>query len=373
MTTINVEVIVIGAGVVGLACARELALRGHEVVLLESDRHIASGTSSRNSEVIHAGLYYPTGSQKAQFCVEGRRDLYTYLNARNIDHAKCGKLIVASGDDEVERLQILADRGRANGVEGLSLLSGDAARALEPALSPRISGAILSEETGIMDSHAYCLSLLADFEAASGTLALSHHVESGAAIGNEIALVVSKGDRISVRAKTVINAAGLHAVALAASIEGDHQDDLPTAYFAKGNYFSVSGTVPFRHLIYPLPNEAGLGTHLTLDLAGRGRLGPDVEWLDATDAYECDYAVQADKAAQFHRAAQTFWPGLKHSQLQPGYAGIRPKIVGPQKSPADFSVLSNSNRSLINLFGIESPGLTSSLAIARHVADLADK
>lgn len=373
MTTINVEVVVIGAGVIGLACAREIALRGHEVVLLESDQHIASGTSSRNSEVIHAGLYYPTGSLKATFCVAGRRDLYAYLDARNIDHAKCGKLIVASGDEEVERLHALAERGQANEVEGLSLLSGNAARSLEPALSASISGAILSEETGIMDSHAYCLSLLADFEAANGLLALSHRVESGVAAGNEVALTVSNGDPIRVRAKTVVNAAGLHAIALAASIEGDHRDRLPTAYFAKGNYFSVSGSVPFRHLIYPLPNEAGLGTHLTLDLTGRGRLGPDVEWLDARDARDCDYNVQEDKAAQFHKAAKTFWPDLKQSQLQPDYAGIRPKIVGPQSSPADFSVLSNSDRSLINLIGIESPGLTASLAIASHIADLVDK
>lgn len=376
----KLDTVVIGAGVIGLACARALALQGRDVVLLERGTRIAEQTSARNSEVVHAGLYYPTGSNKARFCVEGRRKLYAYLEARQIDHTKCGKLIVATGAGEVEKLKVLAAQAGANGVEGIRYLTGEEARDLEPALPDTISAALHSAETGILDSHAYYLSLLGDFERAGGSIAYQSDVLSGRVSEAGIRLRIgdrnegdgNKGgdDEYEIVADLVINAAGLHAVRLAAAIDGPHVDELPTPRFAKGHYFSVSGTVPFRHLIYPMPNEAGLGTHLTLDLGGRGRLGPDVEWLPEGAEAPFDYSVPDALAETFHQAAGSFWPDLRLDQLSADYAGIRPKLVGPGQNPADFVIQNAAQGRLINLLGIESPGLTSSLAIGDYVGRL---
>lgn len=366
----KLDTVVIGAGVIGLACARALALQGRDVVLLERGNRIAEQTSARNSEVIHAGLYYPTGSNKARFCVEGRRKLYAYLQARQIDHTKCGKLIVATGAGEVEKLKVLAAQAGANGVEGIRYLTGEEARDLEPALPDTISAALHSVETGILDSHAYYLSLLGDFEQAGGSIAYQSDVLSGRATETGVQLHIGGGDEYEVETNLVINAAGLHAVRMAAAIDGPHVDELPTPRFAKGHYFSVSGNVPFRHLIYPMPNEAGLGTHLTLDLGGRGRLGPDVEWLPEGAEAPFDYSVPDALAETFHQAAGSFWPDLRLDQLSADYAGIRPKLVGPGQTPADFVIQNAAQGRLINLLGIESPGLTSSLAIGDYVGRL---
>jgi len=367
----KLDVAVIGAGVIGLACARALALTGREVVVIERGDSIAQETSARNSEVIHAGLYYPTGSNKARFCVEGRRQLYAYLDDRKIDYRKCGKLIVAAGLDEETRLKTLAAQAEANGVEGMRLLTGTDARALEPALPETISAALHSAETGILDSHAFYLSLLGDIEAAGSSVAYQSEVLGGRVAGTGAHLTIRGADTYDVEAQTVINAAGLQAISVAAAIDGAHVSALPEARFAKGHYFSVAGKTPFRHLIYPLPNAAGLGTHLTLDLANRGRLGPDVKWLEADVSMPYDYSVPDVLASQFHLAAQAFWPDLRLDQLAPDYAGIRPKLVGPGQAPGDFVIQHASDGRLINLLGIESPGLTSALAIGEHVARIA--
>lgn len=367
----KLDAVVIGAGVIGLACARALALTGRDVVVIERGDGIAQQTSARNSEVIHAGLYYPTGSNKARFCVEGRRQLYAYLDDRRIDYRKCGKLIVATGPEEEKRLKALAAQAAANEVEGMRLLSGAEARALEPALPETISAALHSAETGILDSHAFYLSLLGDIEAAGGSVVYQSEVVGGRVDATGAHLTIRGADTFDVEATTVINAAGLQAISVAAAIDGAHISALPEARFAKGHYFSVAGKTPFRHLIYPLPTEAGLGTHLTLDLAGRGRLGPDVEWIEADVSTPYDYSVPDALAVQFHQAAKAFWPGLRLDQLAPDYAGIRPKLVGPGQAPGDFMFQNATNGRLINLLGIESPGLTSALAIGAHVAGIA--
>lgn len=367
----KLDAVVIGAGVIGLACARALALKGREVVILERSDGIGQQTSARNSEVIHAGLYYPTSSNKARFCIEGRRLLYAYLKERKIDHRKCGKLIIASGADEESRLKALAAQAEANGVEGIRTLTGAEARALETALPDTVSAALHSAETGILDSHAYYLSLLGDIEAAGGSIAYQTRVVAGRVAERGVNLALEGEQAIEVEAATVINAAGLQAISVAKAIEGAHVAELPGARFAKGHYFSVSGRTPFRHLIYPLPNEAGLGTHLTLDLAGRGRLGPDVAWLPETADNPSDYSVPEALVEQFHQAAQRFWPDLRIDQLAPDYAGIRPKLVGPGEAPGDFMIQDEAGGRMINLLGIESPGLTSALAIGEHVAGLA--
>ena len=370
MSVYETDVVVIGAGVIGLACARELALKGREVVLLERESQIATQTSSRNSEVIHAGLYYPTGSLKARLCVAGRHLLYEYLETRKIDHKKCGKLIVAASAEEAEKLDALHERAIANGVEGIEKLSGDAARKLEPALSDGITKALLSTQTGIFDSHSFCLSLLGDFESAGGTFVRNAKVVSGQVTSDSVDLNIAAQEAYTLRARTVINAAGLHAIEIASRIKGDHQPSLPQAHFAKGHYFSVSGKTPFQRLIYPMPNKAGLGIHLTLDTSGRARLGPDVLWLDEEQAIQQDLSVPEALADSFHLAVQKFWPALDRDQLHADYAGIRPKLVAAGAAPGDFVVHPDRSKRLLNLLGIESPGLTASLAIARHVTQL---
>ncbi len=362
----QIDCAVIGAGVVGLAVARALALSGREVVILEKERSIGTGASARNSAVIHAGIYYPKGSLKARLCVSGRHALYAYCATRGIAHQVCGKLIVATHDSQVESLQAIAAQGIANGVEDLQWLSGTAAiRALEPALHG--VAAVLSPSTGIIDSHALMLALLGDAEAAGAVLALSSPVKAGVVRKNYIVLRVGEQRSILLRARTVVNSAGLWAPNLARSFKGLDFRRLPRGYLAKGSYFSLAAShVPFRRLIYPLPDTASLGIHFTRDLMGYGRFGPDVEWVDSLD-----YSVKMERISYFYTAIRRYWPALSDDSLQPGYAGIRPKIHGPGESVQDFVIdWESGNRRFINLFGIESPGLTACLALAEMVVAL---
>jgi L-2-hydroxyglutarate oxidase LhgO len=356
---------VIGAGVVGLAVARALALAGREVMVLESEGAIGTGTSSRNSEVIHAGIYYPAGSLKGRLCVEGKELLYAYAQARALPHRRCGKLIVATSPAQVRTLEGIARRAAANGVGDLVLLDASQARALEPALA--CEAAILSPSTGIIDSHALMLSLLGDVEGTGGMLALKSSVRQAHCTPRGIELQMEDGTAL--RCRCVVNAAGLHAPALALRFEGLDARHVPAAHWAKGNYFVLGGRAPFSRLIYPVPEAAGLGVHLTLDLGGQAKFGPDVQWVDAPD----DLQVDPRRGEAFYAEVRKYWPGLPEGALQPGYAGMRPKISGPGEPAHDFLIQGPADHGvagLVNLFGIESPGLTSSLAIGRHVCEL---
>jgi L-2-hydroxyglutarate oxidase LhgO len=363
----RVDTVVIGAGVVGLACARALALAGREVVVLESEGAIGTATSSRNSEVIHAGIYYPPGSLKAKLCVEGKLALYRYLGERGLPHRNCGKLIVAAEASQMAYLEKLRAQAHANGVSDLRILTEQEAKTLEPALA--CVAALESPSTGIIDSHAYMLALQGDAENAGATIAFRSPVLSGRVREDGIELEVGGAEATRLIARSVVNSAGLFAPQLAASIEGFPRAHVPPARFCKGNYFSLAGRSPFRHLIYPVPEKAGLGVHLTLDLAGQARFGPDVEWIDRVD-----YAVDPRRGERFYRAIRTYWPALKDGALQPAYSGIRPKIQENPDEPArDFMIegaREHGIAGLVNLFGIESPGLTASLAIAARVAGL---
>lgn len=361
----HVDCVVVGAGVVGLAVARALALAGREVMVLEAAQGIGTGISSRNSEVIHAGIYYTPGSLKAQLCVQGKNLLYAYCEARGIGHKRCGKLLVATGGSHVAQLQGIIDRARANGVDDLVLLTRAQALALEPALE--CVAAIHSPGTGIIDSHAFMLALQGDIENAGGTVVLNTPVEPVKFDDGGIELLTRDGTRLC--AKTVVNAAGLHAVAWARRLEGLNPSCLAPAYFCKGNYFTLAGRSPFGRLIYPVPQAAGLGVHLTLDLGGQAKFGPDVQWVDSAD----DVTVDASRADAFYSEVRKYWPDLKDGALIPGYAGIRPKINAPHEAARDFMVqgpLEHRVAGLVNLFGIESPGLTSALAIGDYVRDL---
>jgi L-2-hydroxyglutarate oxidase LhgO len=364
----DVDCVVIGAGVVGLAVARALALQGREVMVLEAASAIGTGTSSRNSEVIHAGIYYPQGSLKAQLCVLGKHMLYAYCAERGIGHSRCGKLLVATRAGQVAQLQGIIDKAAANGVPDLVLLSREQARALEPQLE--CIAAVHSPSTGIVDSHAFMLALQGDLENAGGMVALNSplwHAECGQ---DAIILIANDGTRL--RARTVINAAGLQAPALAGKFQGLAQKHVPTPYFAKGNYFTLSGRSPFNRLIYPVPEAAGLGVHLTLDLGGQAKFGPDVEWVDSPD----DLLVDAARGDAFYAEVRKYWPALPDGALQPGYAGIRPKLQAPGAPALDFVIQGPDQHGvagLVNLFGIESPGLTSALALAAHVALMLQK
>ncbi|MDI3380966.1 NAD(P)/FAD-dependent oxidoreductase [Xenophilus aerolatus] len=356
---------VIGAGVVGLAVARAMAMAGREVVVLESEGAIGSGISSRNSEVIHAGIYYPAGSLKARLCVEGKRLLYAYAQERGVPHRRCGKLIVATSPGEAAELDAIMAKGRANGVDDLVLLDASQARALEPALE--CVAAIHSPSTGIVDSHALMLSLQGDMEHAGGVLALKSAVRAArcAAAGIDLEMV----DGSALRCRTVINAAGLYAPVLAKRFEGLDPSHVPDVHWAKGSYFVLGGRAPFSRLIYPVPEPGGLGVHLTLDLGGQAKFGPDVEWV----ASPTDLEVDPRRGDGFYAEVRRYWPGLPDGALQPGYAGIRPKISGPGEAARDFLIQGpevHGVPGLVNLFGIESPGLTSSLAIGRHVCEL---
>lgn len=368
MERLDADIVIVGAGVIGLAIGRALALKGRDVIILEAEDAIAVHTSSRNSEVIHAGLYYATGSRKAEFCVRGRRALYSYLGDHGVTYDNCGKLVVAQADEEA-RLTSILDRARQNGVEELSLISGTQARRIEPALSPDITAAIHSPVSGIFDSHGYFLALQGELEDHGGMIAFATPVLSGTVLEDGVELLTGGESPVTIRARTVINAAGHHAIAIAGSIAGPHTQDLPTPRFVKGSYFSVLGKTPFSRLIYPMPDSASLGLHLTVDLSGRGRLGPDAEWLPEGAVPPFDYRVDPARAERFYASVRRFWPGLADGALQPDYAGVRPKLVGEEEPSGDFGFVSVDGR-LINLLGIESPGLTSSLAIADHVAGL---
>ncbi|OOG70863.1 L-2-hydroxyglutarate oxidase LhgO [Ensifer sp. M14] len=365
MPLAQVECIVAGAGVVGLAVARALAQAGREVILIEAADRIGSETSSRNSEVIHAGIYYPPDSLMARLCVEGRTLLYAYCRERGIPHRQCGKLIVATSATELEQLPAIAARAARNGVTDLSQISVADARILEPALAT--TGALLSPSTGIIDSHAYMLSLLGDAENAGAVLALNSPVERGRVTDNGIVLDVGGAEPVRLACRLFVNAAGLAAPKLARLIKGLPPALVPREYYAKGDYFSHVGKAPFSRLIYPVPVKGALGIHLTLDMAGQARFGPDIEWVDTLN-----YDVDPAKAASFYAGVRRYFPDLKDGALVPAYSGIRPKIVPPDVASQDFVVQGpgvHGVPGLINLFGIESPGLTASLALAKLVAE----
>ena len=369
------DVLVIGAGVVGLAVARRLAMAGNQVLVAESTGQIGSGVSSRNSEVLHAGLYYPTGSLKAKACVSGRAQLVRYCDERHIPYALCGKLVVATTDAQLPALNMLQAKALANGVR-VSWLSGEQACAMEPAL--RCVAALHSPDTGIIDSHALMLSFQADLEAHGGTVAFDSTVvggQLGAGGGLHTVRIASQGEMHPSEwdFDVVVNASSLSAVSVAASFEGASVFNLPRAYYAKGNYCSLTGKAPFKHLIYPAPQDAWLGIHLTLDLGGQARFGPDLQWMADVDAGTLGYEPTPNVAAAFEASVRDYWPGLPSGALQASYTGIRPRIHGPHELAPDFRVDGPSQHGVagwVNLLGIESPGLTSSMALAEHVAGL---
>jgi L-2-hydroxyglutarate oxidase LhgO len=367
-----IDCAVIGAGVVGLAVARELALAEREVVIIERESRIGSVTSSRNSEVIHAGIYYPAGSVKARLCVAGRDLLYAYCAGHHVPHLRCGKLIVATSAAQADRLLEIRTRAVANGVRDLLPLGRAEVRALEPALE--CVAALLSPSTGIVDSHVLAHALLGDAEAKGAVLALQSRVVRGEVKSEGICLEVETvdGEKSLVLARTIVNAAGLFAPEVAGRIEGLRADYIPRPYFAKGNYYSLAGRAPFSRLVYPVPEPGGLGLHLTLDLGGQARFGPDVEWLSITAADDISYDVDPGRANSFYGEVRKYWPALPDGALQPAYAGVRPKVA-PRGMESDFVIhgpKTHGIAGLINLFGIESPGLTASLAIAKEVRAL---
>jgi L-2-hydroxyglutarate oxidase LhgO len=362
----QVECVVVGAGVVGIAVARALALAGHEVLVLEAAEAIGTGTSSRNSEVIHAGIYYVANSAMARLCVRGKSLLYGFCAERGVPFRNCGKLIVATTDEESAQLDAIRARAAANRVGDLRKLDAAEARALEPNLA--CVAALLSPSTGIVDSHGFMLAMQGEAEAAGAAFVFHSPVEGGAATADGLVLDIGGADPMRLAARLVINSAGLSAPALARHISGMPADRVPTPYYAKGNYFTLAGRSPFSRLIYPVPVAGGLGVHLTIDLGGQARFGPDVEWVETLD-----YTVDPRRADGFYAAIRTYWPDLPDGALQPGYAGIRPKIVPPSVAKQDFLIqgpAAHGVSGLVNLFGIESPGLTAALAIGEEVAAL---
>ncbi len=370
----QVDVLVIGAGVVGLACARALALQDLSVVLLEADTRYGSGTSSRNSEVIHAGLYYPPGSLKARLCVRGRELLYAYCAARAVPHRRCGKLLVATSAAESGQLESIHARAQACGVHDLQPLSRAQALALEPALA--VHAALHSPSSGIVDSHALMTALLGDAEAAGALFAVASPFAAAqrSDAGPGWRVETGGAEAFALQARWLVNAAGLQAQAVAQAMQGFAPQQLPPRRLAKGHYFTLAGPSPFRHLIYPMPVDGGLGVHLTLDLGGQARFGPDVEWLpDGIGDAALDYAVDPARQAAFEAQIRHYWPGLPAQALQPAYSGIRPKLSGPGEAAADFRIDGPAQHGcpgVVQLFGIESPGLTASLAIAEQVTAL---
>ncbi len=363
--TVDIDCVVLGAGVVGLAIARELARKGREVLVVEAAEAIGTGTSSRNSEVIHAGIYYPQNSLKAKLCVKGKQLLYAYCAERNIPHQRLGKLIVATTAEQAGQLGAIAQRAKRNGVDDLLRLSAEEARALEPAL--RCEAALISPSTGIVDSHALMLSLQGDAEN-NGSQCVFHTPFIGGEILNtgEFLLKFAGNEAMELTARCVINSTGLSAPAVARKLAGQPAGHIPNAYFCKGSYFTLAGKSPFYRLIYPMPDHAGLGVHLTLDLGGQAKFGPDTEWVDSED-----YTLDPQRADSFYDAVRHYWPALPDNALTPGYTGIRPKISGPHEVAADFIIAGPAThgvKNLVNLFGIESPGLTACLAIAESAA-----
>ncbi len=363
-----VECVVVGAGVVGLALARALARRGREVLVLEAAAGIGSATSSRNSEVIHAGIYYPRDSLKARLCVAGRQALYHFCRDRGVPHKRLGKLIVAGHEDEFQGLERLRQSALGNGVDDLVFLPADEARALEPELA--CAGALLSPSTGIIDAHALMLALQAEAEAGGAVIALKSPLRGGQAGGQGFRLRVglADGSDYALDCRLLVNSAGLQAQEVAAGLAGLPATSIPRRHLNRGCYFALRGASPFRHLIYPLPGSASLGVHLTIDLAGQARFGPDQEWIDSID-----YEVDPARAEGFYAAIRGYYPALAEGALSPAYAGIRPKLQAPGEAAADFIIQGPAEHGLaglVNLYGIESPGLTAALAIADHAAEL---
>jgi L-2-hydroxyglutarate oxidase LhgO len=359
----SVECIVVGAGVVGLAIARALALAGREVVIVEAENAIGTHTSSRNSEVIHAGLYYPRGSLKARSCVEGRKRLYEYCESHGLPHRRCGKLIVATHEDQLPALEDIRKKAHENGVGDVVEIPAGEAMRMEPAL--RCVGALHSPSTGIVDSHALMLAYLGDAQAAGAMLALKSPLKK-VLLENGVFRV--HAEEIQIQAQFLVNSAGIRAPSVARLMAGFPAERVPPELYAKGNYYSLQGRPPFARLVYPVPEPGGLGVHVTLDLAGQARFGPDVEWVD-----RIDYEVDPRRVERFYAAIRRYWPGLPDGALAPGYAGIRPKISGPGEPAADFLIQGPAEHGvagLVNLFGIESPGLTASLALADDVVRL---
>jgi L-2-hydroxyglutarate oxidase LhgO len=362
----QVDCVVIGAGVVGLATARALALAGREVLVLEAERTIGTGVSSRNSEVIHAGIYYPTGTLKARLCVAGRELLYQYLSSRGIEHKRLGKLILATSADEIPTLRKYQAQALANGVDDLRWPSADEIRELEP--SVRCIAGLLSPSSGIIDSHGLMLGFQADLEACGGTVAFDSRVQAGQLLADAVMLQIAGDPPLTLRARTVVNCAGLGAQSVSCSLEGMPTASVPARFLAKGHYFVMTGRPPFRRLVYPLANAAGLGTHVTLDLSGNARFGPDVLWLD-----EVDFSFDESRKDEFLQAIRLYYPEMDASRLQPAYTGIRPKLSGPGQPAADFCIrgpAQHSGQPYVALYGIESPGLTASMAIGQHVLGL---
>ena len=364
--TEQVECVVIGAGVVGLAIARELALAGREVIVLEAADAIGTHTSSRNSEVIHAGLYYPKGSLKARFCVTGKGLLYDYCAQHGVPHSNIGKIVVAVTDDEIATLKGYVGKAAANGVQDLRWLTLAELRELEPAVEC-VAG-FLSPSTGIVDSHALMLAYQGDAENSGASVVFKSPVESGLASADEIVLNVGGDEPMSIACKSVVNSAGLFAQNVSHSIQGLSSASIPPQYFAKAHYYTLAGKPPFRRLVYPVASNAHLGVHVTVDMGGQIRFGPDVSWVGSVD-----YTFDDAREPLFYEAIRKYYPGLKDGQLQPGYTGIRPKVSGPKEPAADFMIQGPKDHGvagLVNLYGIESPGLTASLAIAEHVKQL---
>jgi L-2-hydroxyglutarate oxidase LhgO len=363
----RVECVVVGGGVIGLAIGGALARRSREVVVLEAAGAVGTGVSARNSGVIHAGIYYPHGTLKARLCVAGRRMLYEFCDAHGVEVGRCGKLIVATSDAQVATLAALQRAGNGNGVSDLQLLDQHGARTREPELN--CVAALWSPSTGIVDTPAYLLALQGELERAGGQVALDAPVVGGECTRDKaIRLKVGRDAAYDIEADVVINSAGLGAQRLAGALQGLDPASIPPLHHAKGSYYALEGRAPFRHLIYPVPEPAGLGVHLTLDLGGRARFGPDVEWVNSLD-----YQVDPARSAHFYNAIRRYWPALRDGSLQADYAGIRPKLSGPGEDARDFVVQGPRDHGvpgLVNLYGIESPGLTSSLALGDYVADL---
>lgn len=360
--TADIDCIVLGAGVVGLAIARELAMAGREVLVIEKSEAIGTGTSSRNSEVIHAGIYYPQGSLKARLCVQGKQMLYSYCEEKGIPYKRLGKLIVSANPEQTRELAGIAERARLNGVDDLYQISAAQARELEPKLV--CDAALVSPSTGIVDSHALMLALQGDAENHGAQCVFHTQFESGEILDSGLfQLNFSGQEPMTLTATTLINSAGLSAPAVARSLKGLAPEHIPHAYYCKGSYFTLSGRSPFSRLIYPMPNHAGLGVHVTVDMGGQAKFGPDTEWVKGED-----YTLDPGRSEVFYEAVRSYWPELPDGALNPGYTGIRPKIVGPDSKAADFVIAGPANhgiRGLVNLFGIESPGLTSCLALAQ--------
>ena len=360
---IDFDCIVVGAGVIGIAVAREAALRGLSVLIVERHGVLGSETSSRNSEVVHAGIYYPPGSRKARYCVDGKERLYSFAERHGVPIRKCGKIIVASSPDQIGHLEAIREHAKANGANDLALLDRTRLNRLEPALAGEAG--LLSPSTGIIDSHAFMLAMLGEAEAHDAQTVFGTAIKRVEPIPEGWAIWTDEDSDPVARSSFLVNSSGLAAIKFAAAIREYPSPARHTAYYAKGSYFAYSGPVPFDRLVYPVPEPGGLGIHLTLDLQGRARFGPDVEWIDKPD-----YHVDAGKKPRFLEAIRRYWPQIDPDRLQPDYAGVRPKVSGPCDAPADFIIdepRAHGLAGLINLFGIESPGLTSALALASDV------